>query len=164
MAVKLLPLFLILGLFGCSSTEIITSSPMPIAQQGQNITLFVLDNYTTSPQAGARAANIIEGILIARGYNVITAFEKNESDVSQQLKIAKKNNSRYLLNGGVSEWRYKTGIDGEPAISVQLKLIDVTSKNVIWNSVASGNDWGNASIGTTAQNLFDEMMQVEKLD
>ena len=164
MKIKFISLAFVLGLMGCSSTQITTSSTLPMPQQGQSITLFTLDNYTTSPQAGARAANIIEGILIARGYNVITAFTKQESDISQQLMIANGNSSRYLLNGGVSEWRYKTGIDGEPAISLQLKLIDVASKKVVWNSVASGNDWGNASIGTTAQKLFDEMMQVEKLD
>ncbi len=158
----LLALFLIVGLMGCTRNLIISKSKMPIPDPKKSITLSLLDNYTTSPQAGARAANLIDGILIERGYKVITAFAKHERNLRQQLQRAKKNGSRYLLTGGVTEWRYKTGIDGEPAVSLQLKLIDVITKNIVWNSVASADDWGSGSIGKTAQLMITEMIKIKK--
>jgi hypothetical protein len=48
--------------------------------------------------------------VLGCGYKVITEFTKNQSDLEQQLMIAKKNGSRFLFTGGVTEWRYKTGI------------------------------------------------------
>lgn len=152
-------LCLIIGLTSCTSNHITSSSIMPPPDPQNSVTLFLLDNYTTSHQAGARAANLIEGILIERGYQVVTEFKKHDSDIAQQLKIAKKNGSRFLLNGGVTEWRYKTGIDGEPAVSLQLKLIDVITQKVVWNSVASSNNWGNGTVGKTAQLMLEEMLR-----
>ena len=154
-----LALFLIVGLMGCTRNHITSKSTLPVPDPSKSITLFLLANYTTSPQAGARAANLIDGILVERGYKVITEFTKNQSDLEQQLMIAKKNGSRFLFTGGVTEWRYKTGIDGEPAVSLQLKLIDVATGNIAWNSVASADDWGSGSVGKTAQIMLEEMLQ-----
>lgn len=63
------------------------------------------------------------------------------------------------MYGGVSEWRYKTGIDGEPAVSIQLGFYKTKNAKLKWNAAGSDSDWGNASIGTTAQDLLEEMLR-----
>ena len=148
-------------LTACSSMEITTSSPLPTTDEVQSITIFSLDNYTDTPQAGMRASNLIEGVLLSRDYTVSNAISYKSKSLEEKLRIAGKNGSNYLLTGGVSEWRYKTGIDGEPAISVQCKLIEVNSARVIWSATASSNDWGNSSIGTTAQAMIVSMFEEE---
>lgn len=123
------------------------------------ITLFRLNNYTDTPRAGLRASNIMEGILLAKGYLVTSHFSKKAPSMKKARKIAKEDGSKYFIYGGVSEWRYKTGIDGEPAVSLQTSLYKTKNSKLVWSATGADSDWGNASIGTTAQDLLLEMMQ-----
>jgi len=143
----------------CSTLVISDTSVLPDVNTSRSITLFALNNYTDTPQAGMRASNLIEGALLTKGYTVVNAISAKTKTLQEQITIAGENGSDYILIGGVSEWRYKTGIDGEPAISLKLKMIKVDSQKVVWNATASSNDWGNASIGTTAQDMIETMFQ-----
>ncbi|WP_457743682.1 hypothetical protein [Sulfurimonas sp.] len=167
---KKLIVFLIVTLFiaGCSSkTMIVTNQTLPQVyvdvnstsqiKQDIKISLFQLDNYTDTPRAGQRATNIVEGVLLAKGYNV-TAHIENKNYTLAQIKLnAKQDHSKYYLIGGVSEWRYKTGIDGEPAVSMQLSLYKTQNSSLVWSATAADSDWGTGSIGTTAQELIENM-------
>ncbi len=123
------------------------------------ISLFKLHNYTDTPRAGMRASNIIEGILLAKGYNVKSHITEKVPSMKKARKIAKEDGSKYFMYGGVSEWRYKTGIDGEPAVSFQTSLYRTKNSKLVWSATGSDSDWGNASIGTTAQDLLYTMMR-----
>ncbi len=156
---------ILLTVTGCSRLEKI-SSPLPSKQIYINhvkkvatISLFALNNYTDTPDAGLRASNIIYGVLEANGYNVIQHTFATSFKLSNAIKIAKKDKANYLMYGGVSEWRYKTGIDAQPAISIQCSLIDIKTSKVIWSATASDNSWGNSSIGTTAQKLIESILK-----
>ncbi|MEA3523268.1 MAG: hypothetical protein U9R50_09850 [Campylobacterota bacterium] len=156
----------VLGLLlisGCSRMQIATDNEMPSANYTKKIVVYSLENYTDTPQAGMRAANLAEGVLLARGYQVENKIDGISLDMPLDEKIAyaEKINSDYIFIGGVSEWRYKTGIDGEPAVSLQFKMLDVKSKEIIWSSTGSDNNWGNASVGTTAQALIESMIDAD---
>jgi len=153
----------ILALFlgACSTIEVTTGSSLPDTNSTKSITVFSLDNYTDTPQAGKRVSNLIEGILHAKGYTVIQSIDLGEKTLKEQVQIAKNNGSDYFLNGGVTEWRYKTGIDGEPAVSIQCKMIKVSSSEVAWSATASSNDWGNSSLGTTAQQMLENVFELD---
>lgn len=129
-------------------------------QKKNNITvsLFRLNNYTDTPRAGMRSSNIIEGILLAKGYHITSHIKEKLPSMKKARKIAKADGSRYFMYGGVSEWRYKTGIDGEPAVSMQCSLYKTKNSKLVWSATGSDSDWGNASIGTTAQDLLNDMM------
>ncbi|MBD3823498.1 MAG: hypothetical protein IE916_03190 [Epsilonproteobacteria bacterium] len=119
------------------------------------IALFSLKNYTDTPQAGMRAANLLEGILITKGYSIISHVNEASVEFDKALSTAKKEGAAYFVMGGVSEWRYKTGIDGEPAVSLQITIYDASNGEVLWSATGSDSDWGNESIGTTAHNLIE---------
>jgi polysaccharide biosynthesis protein PelC len=144
----------------CSTLELTGKDTLPAVEKTKSVTLFSLNNYTDTPRAGMRASNLIEGALLTRGYAVVNAISTGAKTLQEQIKTASENNSDYLLTGGVSEWRYKTGIDGEPAISLHVKMIEVATQKIVWNATASSNDWGNASIGTTAQQMIESMFQI----
>jgi len=161
-------LFLVL-LSGCATSSLIsTERSLPVVYEDVNSThekkndvslsLFRLNNYTDTPRAGMRASNIIEGILLAKGYRVKSHIKDKLPSMKKARKIAKADGSKYFMYGGVSEWRYKTGIDGEPAVSFQVSLYKTKNSKLVWSSTGSDSDWGNASIGTTAQDLLSEMM------
>jgi hypothetical protein len=122
------------------------------------VSLFRFNNYTDTPRAGMRASNLVEGILLAKGYNVKSHVDSKSVSFKKARKIAKEDNAKYFMYGGVSEWRYKTGIDGEPAVSVQLSLYKTKNGKLVWSATGSDSDWGNGSIGTTAHDLFDEIL------
>lgn len=154
---------------GCSSTALITTQKsLPVVYKDINatheqkcdvsISLFRLHNYTDTPRAGMRASNIIEGILLAKGYDVKNHLTDKLPSMKKARKIAKEDGSKYFMYGGVSEWRYKTGIDGEPAVSFQASLYKTKNGALVWSATGSDSDWGNASIGSTAQDLLTEMM------
>ncbi len=151
---------LVFFLGACSTMEITTGAALPAVDETSSVTLFSLSNYTDTPQAGMRASNLLEGALLSQGYTVVNAISSGSKTLQEQIKTASKNRSDYLITGGVSEWRYKTGIDGEPAISLHVKMVEVSSGKTVWNATASSNDWGNASIGTTAQNMIETMFQI----
>ena len=155
-------------LTGCTTSSlIVTQKGLPVVYEDKgdkevkndiSISLFRLNNYTDTPRAGMRAANIIGGILKAKEYTVNSHVKEKVSSLKKAKKIAKEDGAKYFMFGGVSEWRYKTGIDGEPAVSLQLSLYKTKSAKLVWSATASDSDWGNASIGTTAQDLLEEMM------
>lgn len=155
---------------GCTNHVVVTTanqlpaiSENSSAAEQQNseiiISLFQLENYTDTPRAGMRAANLLEGVLKAKGYKVISHVSDLSYSFDKAAKTAKDENAQYFVYGGVSEWRYKTGIDGEPAVSIQLSLYDTENSKLVWSATGSDSDWGNGSIGTTAQELLMEMVE-----
>jgi hypothetical protein len=161
--------FILLFSVGCSTASIVTTEKLlPAVYEDVNgtyekknditISLFRLNNYTDTPRAGMRASNLIEGILLTKGYNIKSHLKDKIPSMKKARKIAKEDGSKYFMYGGVSEWRYKTGIDGEPAVSFQVSLYKTKKSKLVWSATASDSDWGNASIGTTAQDLLAEMM------
>ena len=161
--------FLLVLIAGCSTSSLITTQKsLPAVYVDVNsthekkkdvsVSLFRLNNYTDTPRAGMRASNIIEGILLTKGYDIRSHLKEKMPSMKKARKIAKDDGSKYFMYGGVSEWRYKTGIDGEPAVSFQVSLYKTKNSKLVWSATGSDSDWGNASIGTTAQDLLTEMM------
>jgi polysaccharide biosynthesis protein PelC len=128
------------------------------AKEATTISLFALNNYTDTPDAGLRASNLIYGVLLAKGYHVVQHTTTGSFKLQEAMATAQTDNAQYIMYGGVSEWRYKTGIDGEPAVSLQCSLVDIKTGKVVWSATASSNSWGNASVGTTAQKLIESML------
>jgi len=160
---------ILVSIVGCSTSSLVkTEKSLPVVYEDFNAThekknditvsLFRLNNYTDTPRAGMRASNIIEGMLLIKGYRVVSHLKDKVPSIKKARKIAKKDGSKYFMYGGVSEWRYKTGIDGEPAVSFQMSLYKTKKSKLVWSATGSDSDWGNASIGTTAQDLVAEMM------
>jgi len=162
--------FFTLLMLGCSSTSLVTTEKsLPNVYVDVNgtydvqkdvvVSLFRLNNYTDTPRAGMRSANILEGLLLTKGFRIKNHVSKEIYTFKKAKKEAKKDKSKYFIIGGVSEWRYKTGIDGEPAVSLQISMYKTKSGRLQWSATGADSDWGNGSIGTTAQNLIQMMMK-----
>jgi len=165
---KLLQIFILLFIItGCSTlsrvSEPLSDALDSVDKNGEpkevTISVFALKNYTDTPQAGMRSANIIEGILLAKGFKVVSHVSEKSYSLDRAQEIAKEDDSKYFLRGGVSEWRYKTGIDGEPAVSMQTTIRKSKNSKVVWSATGSDSDWGNSSIGTTAHDLLELMLE-----
>jgi hypothetical protein len=124
-------------------------------------------NYTETPMAGLRASTIVESILAKKGLylnSLIEGVEEIENSKSKKAFLkAKKEEARligaeYLIMGNVQEWRYKTGIDGEPVVSFSISIIDLKMDKVVFNGVGAKSAWGHTSIGVVAQEVAQELI------
>ena len=124
-------------------------------------------NYTQTPMAGLKTASIVESVLSKEKLSLISLVEGDEKKSLKQSKInflkaqtqkAKKLKADYLITGEVQEWRYKTGIDGEPVVSYSIKVIELKSGNVLFNAVGAKSGLGNKSIGVITQEIASELI------
>jgi hypothetical protein len=152
-----------LSFAGCSATN--TGSAGPAIERNAKWVMLPVLNHTEVPQAGQRAEAITEGILRAHGVNdltrypavlnVDTLFEPSERKIMVEAeKWARIQGARYAIYGAVDEWRYKVGIDGEPAVGVALHIMDLQSNQVVWTGVGGKSGWSREALSAVAQKLI----------
>jgi TolB-like protein len=152
-----------------SSCAVMESSPVPALSGRSGWVVLPMENHTETPQAGQRAAALAEALLSARGLTGVerypaddadeTLFDPARSDLRQKaLDWARARHARYALTGSVIEWRYKVGVDGEPAVGMTLQLIDVESAQVIWSATGSRTGWSRDALSSTATRLEQQLL------
>ena len=153
----------VLALAGCATTD--TGGSGPAIERNAKWVMLPVLNHTEVPQAGQRAEAITEGLLRAHGVNdltrypavlnVDTLFEPSERKIMIEAeKWARIQGARYAIYGAVDEWRYKVGIDGEPAVGVALHIMDLQSNEVVWTGVGGKSGWSRESLSGVAQKLI----------
>lgn len=131
--------------------------------------LLPIVNHTDTPQAGLRAEAITDGVLRARGVsnllryppalNPETLFEPSERKAQIEAeKWARGEGVRYAVYGAVDEWRYKVGIDGEPAVGIALSVKDLASGEIVWSAVGGKSGWSREALSGVAQKLILELL------
>lgn len=160
-------LLLVLGMSGCSSLQ--TSSGRDALPAGQKWAMLPMVNHTDVPQAGLRAEAIVHTLLLNRGFQEVllypadmtadSLFEPSERKVvDKTLKWARSQGVRYVMTGSVEEWGYKVGVDGEPAVGMTLKVIDLQTDQVVWSAVGGKSGWSRAALSAVAQDLARSLL------
>ncbi len=156
----------VLLLSACSSVMV---GDQPVLEKKARWALLPFVNHTETPQAGSRAESIAESVLRVGGSVDMTHFpsematetlfenaERKQFD--KALEWAIKGNYKYALAGSVEEWRYKVGVDGEPAVGVTIQVIDVATKKVIWTASGGKTGWSRESLTGVAQDLINDLL------
>jgi polysaccharide biosynthesis protein PelC len=126
-------------------------------------------NHTETPLAGSRAEAIAEGVLRANGLARLqrypaslqteALFEPGDrKQLEASLEWARGAGARYAVTGSVEEWRYKVGVDGEPAVGLSLSVIDVQSGETLWTGIAAKAGWSRDSLAAVAQQLMRQLV------
>ena len=156
----------VLALTGCS-THMRSTQDVSFERQARWLVL-PLTNRTTTPQAGLRAQAIVEAVLAQHGARPVVAFEQENgegvlfeagSEESRQAMRAwvAEQNGRYVVSGVVHEWRYKTGVDGEPAVGVMIEIRDPAGE-LLYSGPGSHAGWARQSLGETGQRVVDDLI------
>jgi len=127
-------------------------------------------NHTETPLAGSRAEAIAEALLRTNGMKSVKRYpgaaqqealfdagERKQQD--EALAWAKQQGARYALGGAVDEWRYKVGVDGEPAAGVTLQIIDVASGETLWSGTGGKSGWSREALSAVAQQLIRDLLK-----
>ncbi len=163
---RLWPLALLWLTASCTTVDI---GPPPRLDRGASWVLLPVMNHTETPQAGLRAEAIIDGVLRANGVRELRRYPaglNNESlfepldrkQFDAALAWAKGAGARYAVAGAVDEWRYKVGIDGEPAVGVALNVIDVATGEILWSGAGGKTGWSRESLSGVAQRLIRQLL------
>ncbi|WP_457623122.1 hypothetical protein [Persephonella sp.] len=157
-------LFILISMVIVSCSSVYNFPKKEISREAP-VAVAPFENFTEIPLTGWRASGIVEGVLVSKGFNVVgKVYPKvqndiSESDLTELINEANKKGAKYLITGYVNEWRYKTGIDGEPAVSLTLKIIDIQTGKTVWTGVGSKTGWGHESVGTVAQKVINELVE-----
>ena len=156
----------VLALGACSS---IRQTAAPALGEQDSIAVVPMVNYTETPAAGGNAAAIAAGVLRTNGWSDVRIAPADESssamfDTAQRengekkLAWAREQHVKYVLSGAVEEWRYKTGVDGEPVAGVTLELIDTASGRVVWSATGTRTGWSRSSLSGVASTLIGGLL------
>jgi len=124
-------------------------------------------NYTQTPMAGLKASSIVESVLSQKNINTISLIDGVEEieETQNQTKLielqkqkAIEKNANYLITGSVQEWRYKTGVDAEPAVSFSIKIIDLKDNRVVFNGVGAKSGLSYKSVSEIAQEIANSLI------
>jgi TolB-like protein len=123
-------------------------------------------NHSDTPEAGKRASDIAATLMRSKGINDVDEnYTMNSSSnllsgLDQQKKLqeaivrGQQKKYRYGFSGSVQEWRYKSGLDSEPAVGITLKVIDLNDGKVLWSASGSKTGWGRSSVSGTGHELM----------
>lgn len=171
-AVKLILTTAVLALLvGCGS---MTSTPPVVAQANDRWVLLPVKNLSTTPSAGEKVLELAETQLRARGVTQISSYAPTENlslvallDNSDQQKSAqawaRESGAQYALSGTVHEWHYKLGADREPAVGLSMKLIEVSTGNVLWQGSAARTGWGYSNLSGIGDKVVRELLKQVRL-
>lgn len=131
--------------------------------------LLPIANNTGTPQAALSAEAMLDHLLRRRGITSLmnypatlsrdTLFEPTERKVSEEAqKWAREQGARFAVTGSVEEWHYKVGIDGEPAVGVTLKVVDLSNGRVVWSASGAKSGWSRQALSAVAQALLSDLL------
>ncbi len=156
-----------LAISGCST---LATSHSTAVNLHANWVLLPSINNTETPQAGGRLDSITASILRVRGVDHLTMITPTTTAGSDLFETANRHNqdvaldqarqqgAEYAVAASVNEWRYKVGLDGEPAVGVSLSILDVASGQVIWSGSAARSGWSREAVSAIAQKTVNQLL------
>jgi TolB-like protein len=152
---------------GCSVMDR-SRSTVPL-DAGAKWVILPMANHTETPQASQRAEVILESLMRQRGVQTLVRApatasadllgEGVERKAQQDAqRWAAEQGIRYAMTGAVDEWRYKVGVDGEPAVGLVLQVIDLNSGSVVWTATGAKAGWSREALSAVGQKLLRDML------
>jgi polysaccharide biosynthesis protein PelC len=63
-----------------------------------------------------------------------------------------------VVYGAVDEWRYKVGVDGEPAVGLVFQVKDLSNGQVVYSASGGKSGWSREALSAVAQKLTVELL------
>jgi TolB-like protein len=167
---------MVIGLLSSCSVMQVGEHRQPLLSN-ESFGILPFRNLAQSPQASERVASLVAALMRTQGLLVLEAPQAvNYQSLSSQLltdddaryqdalRWANQQNLRYAVTGSVDEWRYKSGLDGEPAVGITLNIVDLQTQEVIWTSTGARSGWGREGVAMAARTLLSDLLDDLPLD
>ena len=124
-------------------------------------------NATEDDHAGRALTELTASMLLERGVPLLQkeeALVKSREDKAAGteglfLEAARSVNATHLLLGTVHEYRYKTDLDGDPAVGLSLRLVDARTGLTLWQGSSSRVGVLFASLSTTGHRAVRDLVK-----
>ncbi len=156
---------LLLLLTACSTKSVQQSQPLDV--KGLWVVMPMANNSNT-PMAAFKAENMLAAQLRAKGLKVTHYPHQNVEELADILDSNARFNkaadwlmeqdAAYVVQGAVEEWRYKSGLDGEPVVGLTLLLTQTSDNQVIWSGAGARSGWGRESVSGVAIKVVGELL------
>lgn len=131
--------------------------------------LLPVQNHSETPQAGERVEAILETLLRKGGVAQLDHYPSPKEGDAQlftsdrqryeaALDWARGSKYDYAVTGSVEEWRYKSGLDGEPAIGISMRVVELSTGKVLWAATGTQTGTGAENASGTALKLLDRLV------
>jgi polysaccharide biosynthesis protein PelC len=169
-------LLVIILLFVVSACTVIDEHGLNSFEANKTWILLPFQNHSGTPRAGDKAEEILATLLRSKGIDNLQVYQKkiDKEDVwpilddqrrqDDALNSAKKANFYYGITGSIEEWNYKTGVGGEPAVGLSIRIIEIQTGRVVWSATGAKSGWGADTVSGTAQNLFNDLLSNLKVE
>lgn len=125
------------------------------ADDVRRIVLLPFDNATSDPAAARAVRDFVASAMAERGLrfrqteeSLLLAARKNAAgDTGLYPEIARAAGARYFVTGSVHEYRYMADLEGSPAVSFSLRLVDARDGRTLWHGTAANTGYGWKSLG-----------------
>jgi polysaccharide biosynthesis protein PelC len=155
-----------IGLAGCAG---IHHGDSPSMSCGDKWIVLPFQNYSESPQAGQAAARLVENALRSRGMkelyfypssleDSLVEFSLSHGQYEKTLDWARWQNGIYGVTGSVTEWRYKGGNEGEPAVGLTISVVDIKTGKTIWSAAGARTGWSSDALSGTGMKLVGKLI------
>ena len=156
------------ALAACSSTVKNVSMTTPLKSSAR-WALLPVSNFAETPQAGERIEALLDTVVRRRGVRAIEQHPPLKEDdthlllsdrqrYQESLSWARDQKFDYALGGSVEEWRYKGGLDGEPAVGLSVQVVEVATNRVVWSASGTRTGGGGDNLSGTALELLDTLL------
>ena len=157
-------IFGFIGILLVACSTVVNTGKLTALPDGATVVVLPFENNTETPMAGLKVASMLESILRTEGYRVVDRFwrlkqtDYSPEEIKQLSQDAASRGADYLFTGSVNEYRYKTGIDGEPAVSITVELKSTADNAVVWSFTGSATGWSHESTGTVTHKLLNRLV------
>jgi hypothetical protein len=156
------------ALAACTSTVKNVSMTTPLKSTAR-WALLPVSNFADTPQAGERVEALLDTVVRRRGVASIEQYPPMKEDdthllvsdrqrYQESLAWARDQHFDYALGGSVEEWRYKGGLDGDPAVGVSVQVVEVATNRVVWSASGTRTGGGGDNLSGTALELLDTLL------
>ena len=159
---------LVLCMLGCGG-PVTSVHRSGVVKPASKWALLPVLNHSETPQAGERVEAMLETLLRKGGVVQLehypspkeadaNLFASDRQRYDAALAWARGSKYDYAVTGSVEEWRYKSGLDGEPAIGVSMRVVELSTGRVVW--AATGTQTGSSAENAsgTALRLLDRLV------
>ena len=147
-----------------------------VLQEGRHAAILPLVNLTTYPHAGRIVGDLLttemyasSGFRIMESTEMLERLKGEEEDLDRVLDrtVAQRIGARLgvdtVVFGSVTEYRYKRGLDEDPVVGINIRMLDVKSGNIL--AVGSRSETGGCfwfcedSLNRLAQKVCHDLVR-----
>lgn len=163
---RLLASSLALLLSGCA-TVVHHGGSQPGAIRVTRVLLPPFVNATDDEHASRALTEITGSALVEAGIPLFqteetllkSAADKAQGPDGRYAELARSMGATHLVIGTVHEYRYKTDLDGDPAVGVTLRLVDAATGQTLWQGTSANVGFAFASLSSAGQKAVRALVQ-----